>query len=190
VTKSRVFSPGPKEDRKKERNQISRTPPDPRWIRRRRDHDHAATCSSAARHPRQEFSRQVRDRRPALHCARARDCGALTAVVCAHCPLEPHLIFQLPVVAKSCSNPRAHKAEVHYRQGSLVDPRPCWQVLRAQTNTILILNPSSNPLYSSSLTFPNICTCAKRSQTNLKCPPFSACYFMTHSLTTHFFFCV
>jgi len=60
----------------------------------------------------------------------------------------------------------------------------------AQTNTILILNPSANPLYSSSHNFPNIFTCAKRSQTNLKCPPFSACYFMTHSLTTHFFFCV
>ena len=60
----------------------------------------------------------------------------------------------------------------------------------AQTNTILILNPSSNPLYSSSLNFPNIFTCAKRRQTNLKCPPFSGWYFMTHSLTTHFFFCV
>ena len=61
--------------------------------------------------------------------ARTRDCGALTALACAHCPLEPHLIPQLPAVAKSCSNPRAHKAEVHYRQGSLVDPRPCWQVV-------------------------------------------------------------
>ena len=44
-------------------------------------------------------------------CARARDCGALTVVACAHCPLEPHLISQLPVVAKSCSNPRTHKAD-------------------------------------------------------------------------------
>ena len=146
---------------------------------------------------------------------RTRDCGALTALVCAHCPLEPHLIPQLPAVAKSGSNPRSHKTEVYYRQGSLVDPRPllasgptpqpCLSsntprrtrshspakalpfLPQAQTNTILILNPSSNPLYSSSLTFTNICTCAKRSQTNLKCPPFSVCYFMTHSLTTHFF---
>ena len=30
------------------RLQISRTPPDPRWIRMRRAHDHASTCSSAA----------------------------------------------------------------------------------------------------------------------------------------------
>ena len=37
------------------RLQISRTPPDPRWIRRRRTHDHATTCSSAARDPRQAF---------------------------------------------------------------------------------------------------------------------------------------
>jgi len=61
--------------------------------------------------------------------ARARDCGALTAVACAHCPLEPHLKSQPPVVAKSCSNPRAQKAEVHYRRGTLVEPRPCWQVV-------------------------------------------------------------
>jgi len=61
--------------------------------------------------------------------ARTRDCGALTALACAHCPLEPHLIPQSPAVAKSCSNPRAHKDEVHYRPGSLVDPRPCWQVV-------------------------------------------------------------
>jgi len=60
---------------------------------------------------------------------RTRDCGALTALACAHCSLEPHLIPQLPAVAKFCSNPRAHKAEVHYREGSLVDPRPCWQVV-------------------------------------------------------------
>jgi len=37
---------------------------------------------------------------------------------------------------------------------------------QAHTNTILILNPSSNPLYSRSLDFPNIFTCAKSSQTN------------------------
>jgi len=60
------------------RLQISRTPPDPRWIRRRRDHDHATTCSRAARHPRQEF-RQVRDRRPALHC-----CAPLLLLVPSH----------------------------------------------------------------------------------------------------------
>ena len=76
------------------------------------------------------------------------------------------------MVATSCSNPRAHKAEVHYQRGTLVESRPCWQVVsfpsqspsfltqaqpnpakplpflpQAQTNTILILNPSSNPLY-------------------------------------------
>jgi len=39
------------------------------------------------------------------------------------------LIPQSPAVAKSCSNPRAHKAEVHYRRGTLVESRPCWQVV-------------------------------------------------------------
>jgi len=49
------------------RPQTSRTRSDPRWIRRRRDHDHVATCPSAARLPHQELCRQARDRRPALH---------------------------------------------------------------------------------------------------------------------------
>jgi len=61
--------------------------------------------------------------------ARTRDCGALTVLTCAHCPLEPHLIPQSPAVAKSFSNPRAHKAEVHYRRGTLVESRPCCQVV-------------------------------------------------------------
>ena len=61
--------------------------------------------------------------------ARTRDRGALTASACARCLLEPHLISQSPAVAKSCPNPRAHKAEVHYRRGTLVESRPCWQVV-------------------------------------------------------------
>jgi len=61
--------------------------------------------------------------------ARTLGCGALTAAVCEHCPVEPHLIPQPPVVAKSCSNPRAHKTEVYYRRGTLVESRPCWQVV-------------------------------------------------------------
>ena len=32
------------------------------------------------------------------------------------------LIPQSPAVAKSCSNPRAHKAEVHYRRGHWLNP--------------------------------------------------------------------
>ena len=61
--------------------------------------------------------------------ARTRNCGALTALACARCPLEPHLISQSPAVAKSCPNPRAHKAEVHYRRGTLEESTPCWQVV-------------------------------------------------------------
>ena len=34
-----------------------------------------------------------------------------------------------PVVATSCSNPHAHKAKVHYQRGTLVESRPCWQVV-------------------------------------------------------------
>ena len=55
-------------------------------------------------------------------------------------------------------------------------------------------HPTPQPFFQSSLfqflDFPSIFTCAKRNYTNLKCPPFSAGYFMTHSLTTHSFFCV
>ena len=81
--------------------------------------------------------------------ARTRDCGALTALACARCPLEPHLIPQSSAVAKS-SNPRAHKTEVHYRRGTLEEylvgkwshspdlPFP----QHAHTNTFPILNPS------------------------------------------------
>ena len=46
---------------------------------------------------------------------------------------------------------------------------------QAQTNTILIVNPSFNPLYSRSLDFPNIFTCAKSSQTNLHSGPAPTC---------------
>ena len=33
------------------------------------------------------------------------------------------------MVANSCPNSRAHKAEVHYQRGTLVQSRPCWQVV-------------------------------------------------------------
>jgi len=69
----------------------------------------------------------------------------------------------------------------------------------AQTNTFLILNPSVTlPLFRF-VVFPYTPILPPRPfplslppgrQTNLKCPPFSTYYFMTHSLTTHFFFCV
>jgi len=61
--------------------------------------------------------------------SRTLDCGALPAAACERWPAEPHLMPQPPVVAKSCSNPRAHKAEVHYQRGTLVESRPCWQVV-------------------------------------------------------------
>jgi len=61
--------------------------------------------------------------------ARMFDCCALPAAACECWPAEPHLMPQPPVIAKSCSNPRAHKAEVHYQRGTLVESRPCWQVV-------------------------------------------------------------
>jgi len=36
---------------------------------------------------------------------------------------------QPPAVENFCSNPRVHKAEVHYQRGTLVESRPCWQVV-------------------------------------------------------------
>ena len=57
------------------------------------------------------------------------DCCALPAAACECWPAEPQLMPQPPAVAKFCSNPRAHKAEVHYQRGTLVESRPCWQVV-------------------------------------------------------------
>jgi len=142
----------------------------------------------------------------AFSSARTLDCCALPADACECWPAEPLFTPHPPMVAKSCPNPRVHKGEVHYKRGTLVESRPCWQVVpfpsqspsfpytspskpsqshsfpfftqaqpnpakalpflpQAPTNTILILNPSSNPFYSRSLDFPNIFTCAKSSQT-------------------------
>jgi len=42
---------------------------------------------------------------------------------------ELHLMPQPPALEKSCSNPRAHKAEKHYQRGTLVESRLCWQVV-------------------------------------------------------------
>jgi len=61
--------------------------------------------------------------------ARTLDCCALPAETCECWPPEPHLTPHPPVVANSCPNPRAHKTEVHYQRGTLVESRPCWQVV-------------------------------------------------------------
>ena len=61
--------------------------------------------------------------------ARTLDCCALPAAAYKRWPAEPHLMPQPPVVAKSCSDPRALKAKVHYWRGTLVKSRPCWQVV-------------------------------------------------------------
>ena len=61
--------------------------------------------------------------------ARTLDCCALPAAACECWPAEPQLMPHPPVVAKSCSNPCAHKAKVHYQRGTLVESRPCWQVV-------------------------------------------------------------
>ena len=106
---------------------------------------------------------------------RTRDCGALTALACAHCPLKPHLIPQFPAVAKSDSNPRSHKTEVYYRQGSLVDPRPCRSVVRLPSPAV--------PSTRSDEHLPD-----PESFCHSSLSPFEP--FMTHSLTTHLFFCV
>jgi len=122
---------------------------------------------------------------------RTLDCCALPDANCECWPVELQLTPHPPVVAKSYSNPRAHKAEVHYQRGTLVKSRPCGKwfhsptkslpfltqvqansaralpfLPQAQTNTILILNSSYNPLYSCSLDVPKIFTCAKSRQTN------------------------
>ena len=78
-----------------------------------------------------------------LHaCASARtlDCCALPAPNCECWPAEPQVTPHPPVVAKSYSNPRAYKAEVHYQRGTLVESRPSWQVVPF---------PSQNPSFPS-----------------------------------------
>jgi len=42
---------------------------------------------------------------------------------------ELQLMPQSPALEKSCSNPHAYKAKVHYQRGTLVESRPCWQVV-------------------------------------------------------------
>jgi len=61
--------------------------------------------------------------------ARTLDCCVLPVAAYKCWPAEPQLTPNSPVVAKFCSNPRAHKAEVHYQRGTLVESRPCWQVV-------------------------------------------------------------
>ena len=88
--------------------------------------------------------------------ARTLDRCALPAVICKCWPAEPQITPHPPVAAKSCSNPRAHKAEVHYQRGTLVESRPCWQVV---------------PFPSQSPSFPHTSP-AKPSQ-RTSCPPTS-----------------
>jgi len=49
------------------------------------------------------------------------DYCALPTTTCETWPVELHLMPQPSVVAKSCSNPRAHKVEVYYQRGTLVE---------------------------------------------------------------------
>ena len=90
----------------------------------------------------------------ACDSARTPDCCTLPAAVCARWPAEPHLMPQPPVVAKSCSNPRAHKAEVHYQRGTLIESRPCWQVVPfpCQSPSFLFTSPTKS---SQSPSFPS-----------------------------------
>jgi len=56
--------------------------------------------------------------------ARTRDCGALTALTCAHCPLEPHLIpqsrSQNPTQILVPTRPRRTTGEGHWLNPDLV----------------------------------------------------------------------
>jgi len=74
--------------------------------------------------------------------AHTLDCCAPPATSCEWWSVEPQLTPHPPVVAKSCPNPRAHKAELHCQRGTLVESRPCWQV---------VPSPSQSPsfLYTS-----------------------------------------
>jgi len=61
-------------------------------------------------------------------------CLALPAAAHVWPPAPLHLISRqlmpMPFVAeKSCSSPRAYKAEVHRQRGILVESRHCWQVV-------------------------------------------------------------
>ena len=75
------------------------------------------------------------------------DCCALPAAACECWPAEPQLMPQPPVVAKSCSNPRAHKQRCTTSEGlwlnlDLVGKWSHYPALpflpQAQTSTILI----------------------------------------------------
>jgi len=76
--------------------------------------------------------------------ARTPDCCTLPAAVCARWPAEPHLMPKPPAISKSCPNPRAHKAEVHYRRGTLVESRPCWQVVPLPSPAIPPTSPDEH----------------------------------------------
>jgi len=68
-------------------------------------------------------------------------------------PADPQLTPHPPVVPKSCSNPRAHKAEVHYQRGTLVESRPCWQVVPFPSPSSLSHTSPAKP--SQSTSFPS-----------------------------------
>ena len=63
------------------RPQISRTPPDPRWIRRRRDHDHAVPASALP-----DFRARKSDAKSAIVAPRS------TGLPLCH-PLSPHISY-------------------------------------------------------------------------------------------------
>ena len=114
------------------------------------------------------------------------------------------------------------ESSLHYRRGTLVESRPCWQVVPLpspavpSTRSDEHLSDPESFCHSPSLPFPILIPSVTLPlcrflgfpytpilpprlfplplppgrKTNLKCPPFSVYYFMTHPLTTHFFFCV
>jgi len=56
------------------------------------------------------------------------DCCDPPDAACECWTADLQLMSQPPAVENSCSTPRAHKA-VHYQRGTLVESRPCWQVV-------------------------------------------------------------
>ena len=86
--------------------------------------------------------------------ARMLDCCALPAAACECWPAELQLTPHPLVVAKSCPNPRAHKAKVHYQQGTLVESTPCCQVVPFPSQIPSFpysspAKPSQNPSFPS-----------------------------------------
>jgi len=117
-------------------------------------HAHALPEQDAWTHARCLHARDVASRQK----SRMHSCLTLPAAARVWPPAPLHLISRqsipMPFVAeKSCSNPRAYKPEVHRQRGTLVESRPCWQVvpLPSQAFSYTIPHESESESESESL---------------------------------------